>query len=124
MPRDCSHPPLPSSMIQPRYLIIATVALAILNGITSPFLLPVFVLYPLWYPNWAPVDQTMVITLSSLILSSALLMVTGVPAALYERMAGERGTGVISAAIWLGCMVLATVPAIPALSAVLTGGMS
>lgn len=109
-------------MIAPRHLIIATVALAILNGIMSPFLLSVFVLYPLWYPNWAPVDPTVVVTLSSLILSSVMLMVTGVPSALYERFSGQPGTNVTSAAIWLACMVAATLPALPGLSAALNGG--
>lgn len=105
-----------------RNLIIATVALAILNGIMSPFLISVFVLYPLWYPNWAPVDATVVVTLSSLILSSVMLMVTGVPAALYERFTGQTGTNTTSAAIWLICMAAATVPTLPGLSAVLGGG--
>lgn len=99
--------------MQPRHLIIPTVALAIINGILSPFLLPVFVLYPLWYPGWAPVDQTTIHTLSSLILSSVMLMVTGVPAALYERLVGGRGTDLTSAAIWLACMAVATIPALP-----------
>jgi hypothetical protein len=98
------------------------VALAILNGIMSPLLLPVFVLYPLWYPNWAPVDQTAVVTLSSLILSSLMLMVTGVPAALYERLAGRQGTDVVSAAIWLACMAIATLPALPAVLGAVGGG--
>ncbi len=109
-------------MIAPRYLIVATVVLAILNGIMSPFLLSVFVLYPLWYPNWAPVDQTTVVTLSSLILSSVMLMVTGVPAALYERLVGKGTTSVTSAAIWLVCMGIATLPTLPGLSAALRGG--
>jgi hypothetical protein len=109
-------------MITPRYLIAGTVVLAIINGIMSPFLLSVFVLYPLWYPNWAPVDQTAVVTLSSLILSSVMLMVTGVPGALYERLTGKQQTDVISAAIWLGCMIVATLPTVPALSMALSGG--
>lgn len=108
-------------MITARHLIIATVALAILNGIMSPFLFSVFVLYPLWYPNWAPVEQTAVVTLSSLILSSAMLMVTGVPAALYERLVGKAGTTATSAWIWLICMVVATLPSLPGLSAMLSG---
>jgi len=111
-------------MIAPRHLIIATVVLAIVNGILSPFLLPVFVLYPLWYPGWAPVDQTTIVTLSSLILSSVMLMATGVPGALYERFIGRQGTDVISAAIWLICMAVATIPAAPALLAAIGLGVA
>lgn len=109
-------------MIETRHLIIATVALAILNGLMSPFLLSVFVLYPLWYPNWAPVNQTVVVMLSSLILSSVMLMVTGVPAALYERFTNRQSTDRTSAAIWLAGMVLATLPTLQPLAAVLQGG--
>lgn len=111
-------------MIAPRHLIIATVLLAVVNGILSPFLLSVFVLYPLWYPGWAPVDQTMIVTLSSLILSSVMLMVTGVPAALYERFVGGKGTDVTAAAIWLAAMAVATIPTLPALLAAFGGGMA
>jgi hypothetical protein len=103
----------------PRHLIIPTVALAILNGVLSPFLLPTFVLYPLWYPGWAPVDQTTIVTLSSLILSSVMLMVTGVPAALYERLTGRAATDLTSSLIWLVCMVIATIPTLPAILVVL-----
>jgi hypothetical protein len=109
-------------MIAPRHLIIVTVALAILNGVMSPFLLSVFVIYPLCYPKWARVDHTTVVTLSSLILSSSMLMVTGVPAALYERFTGKQGTDVTSAAVWLGCMVAATIPTVAPLMAALGGG--
>ena len=108
--------------MQPRHLIFATVALAILNGIMSPLLLSVFVLYPLWYPGWAPVDQTAVVTLSSLIVSSVLLMVTGVPAALYERLTQRKGTDLVSSAIWLACMAIATLPTLPGLAAALGRG--
>jgi hypothetical protein len=109
-------------MIGARPLIIATVALAILNGIASPFLLSVFLLSPLWYPSWAPFDQTTAVTISSLIMSSVMLMATGVPAALYERMTGQQRTGEVSAAIWLACMAVATIPSLPSLAAVLRGG--
>lgn len=109
-------------MVEPRYLIIAVVVLAILNGIMSPFLLSVFLLSPLWYPSWAPFDQTTAVTVSSLLLSSVMLMVTGVPAALYERFSGAARTSEVSAWIWLAAMLVATLPSLPGLAAALQGG--
>jgi hypothetical protein len=106
-----------------RGLLIATATLAIVNGIASPFLLNVFLLYPLWYPGFLPVDSTLLVTLASLILSTILLMITGVPAALYELLVERGGTSVVSASIWFGCMVLATIPALPGIAA-LVGGVA
>ncbi len=40
-----------------RHFLIGTVLVAIVNGIFSPFVLSVFLFYPLWYPSWAPADD-------------------------------------------------------------------
>jgi hypothetical protein len=49
---------------------------------------------------------------SALILSTLTLMVAGVPAALYERLAGVTKPA-ITGAIWLAGVVLLTLPAVP-----------
>jgi hypothetical protein len=95
-----------------RPLIIATVALAIVNGIFSPGVLFVFIFYQLWYPSFLPATVETVTTIASLILSTLTLMAAGVPAALYERFRGG-GTDDISAAIWLAAAALLTLPALP-----------
>lgn len=95
-----------------RNALIPVMAVAIVNGIFSPWVLLVFVLYPLWFPSWAPAYTQVVYMMSALILSTLTLMVSGVPAALYERLSSApRGT--VTAAIWLVCAVLLTLPAIP-----------
>lgn len=95
-----------------RNALIPVLGAAILNGIFSPWLLAVYVLYPLWYPDWMPQYAQIVYMLSSLILSTLTLMISGIPAALYERFAGEP-RGAITTAIWVAGAVILTLPAIP-----------
>ena len=37
-----------------RNTLVPVMAVAIVNGIFSPWVLMVFLLYPVWYPGWAP----------------------------------------------------------------------
>ncbi|HTV68126.1 MAG TPA: hypothetical protein VMF90_06265 [Rhizobiaceae bacterium] len=95
-----------------RNTLVPVMAVAIVNGIFSPWVLIVFVLYPVWFPAWAPAWTQLVYMASALILSTLTLMVSGVPAALYERLSGSARPA-ISGAIWLAGAVILTLPAIP-----------
>ncbi|MGL4591058.1 MAG: hypothetical protein ACRCVZ_04390 [Aestuariivirga sp.] len=93
--------------------IVVIVGLAILNGIFSPALIAVFALNGLWYPFFLPPMLPLIFAFSSLILSTMTLMVAGVPAALYERLAGGGRSSSTSAMVWFGGVLLLTLPAIP-----------
>ncbi|WP_373502271.1 hypothetical protein [Aestuariivirga sp.] len=93
--------------------IVIIVGLAILNGIFSPALIIVFALQGIWYPMLLPPMLPLVFALSSLILSTLTLMIGGVPAALYERLAGGGQSTFASGLVWLGGVLLLTLPAIP-----------
>ncbi len=101
--------------------LVPVMAIAIVNGIFSPWVLVLFVLYPVWYPSWAPPTSQFVYMASALILSTLTLMVAGVPAALYERLSA-RPQGAVAASIWLGCAALLTLPALPNMMRALGGG--
>lgn len=92
--------------------LVVIIGLAILNGIFSPALIAVFALHPVWYPSMLPVMVPVLFLLSSLILATLTLMLGGVPAALYERFFGDEQSAV-SGYIWLGCVIVLTMPAIP-----------
>lgn len=92
--------------------LVPVMALAIVNGIFSPWVLAVFVFFPVWYPSWAPPYTQIVYMLSALILSTLTIMVSGVPAALYERLSPAPKPAV-SGLIWLVGVVLLTLPALP-----------
>jgi hypothetical protein len=95
-----------------RNALVPVMAVAIVNGIFSPWVLAVFVLYPVWYPSWAPAWTQAIYMASALMLSTVTLMVAGVPAALYERFASVAKPAA-SGLIWLTGVVVLTLPAVP-----------
>jgi heme/copper-type cytochrome/quinol oxidase subunit 3 len=98
-----------------RHFLIGAVLVAIVNGIFSPYVLSVFLFYPLWYPNWAPAVTESVVSVASILLSTLTLAVAGVPAAIAERLRGKRETDDLSAIIWFAGTVVLTLPAVPSL---------
>lgn len=95
-----------------RNALVPILAVAIINGIFSPWVLVIFVLYPIWFPSWAPAWAQLVYMASALILSTLTIMFAGVPAALYERLA-PAAKPLVTDVIWLSGVVLLTLPALP-----------
>jgi hypothetical protein len=95
-----------------RNTLVPVLGIAIVNGIFSPWVLAVFLLYPLWYPSFALAWTQAVYMASALILSTLTVMAAGVPTALYERFARQPRPAVASA-IWIAGVVIMTLPAIP-----------
>jgi hypothetical protein len=95
-----------------RNSLVAAMALSIVNGIFSPWVLAVFLLYPVWYPGWAPTYTQFVYMGSSLILSTLTLMIAGVPSALYTRLSANPSAQ-IAGLIWIAGAILLTLPALP-----------
>jgi hypothetical protein len=93
--------------------IVPIVGLAIVNGMFSPLLAIVFALQALWYPFFLPATLSLVFMLSSLLLSTLYLMLSGAPAAIYERLTGQTEPGFVSRIIWLATMALMTLPSLP-----------
>ena len=93
--------------------VVPIVGLAIINGMFSPLLAAVFALQGLWYPFFLPAQLSLAFTLSSLLLSTLYLMLSGVPAAVYERFTGQTEPGFASRIIWLATMALMTAPSLP-----------
>jgi hypothetical protein len=96
--------------VSPRALFVATVFVCIVNGIISPSVLYVLLFAPVWAPTlFAPSGQTLFL-LASLIVSTGTLLLAGVPAALYERIAGLEQSSIPSMALWLVGAILLTLP--------------
>lgn len=106
-----------------RHQIMAMVlAVSVLNGIFSPYLVLVLQLTPVWLPLWAPDEPGTVFYLASLITATTTLLVGGVPAAILERTRPIFADTIGSRLLWLvGCLVL-SVPALLRLVAMATGG--
>ncbi|TYR35254.1 hypothetical protein FY036_02990 [Mesorhizobium microcysteis] len=95
-----------------RNALVPIMAVAIVNGIFSPWVLAVFVLYPIWYPAWLPPYAQLVYMASALILSTLTIMVAGIPAALHERLGGTQNPA-LTTSIWLAGALVLTLPALP-----------
>jgi len=93
-------------------LITATVVVCILNGLLSPHLLTVYLLWPVWFPTLVVQPSgNFVLFFSSLIISTATLLVSAAGAAVYERIRGLHESTVDSMAAWLVGAVLLSGPA-------------
>ena len=89
-------------------MLVATAAASLVNGMHfSPYFDPIFFLLR---PFVAPLLSSPLILyyLTSLFISLMTLLIAGVPAALYERIRGEKESSPLSIGIWLlGTLVLA-----------------
>lgn len=96
-------------------LLVATVVVCIANGLFSPALFTVAVLWPAWFPTLVvPATGNFILFLSSLIVSTATLLVSAVGAAIYERVAGLKESNTASMGVWLGGAILLSLPAVMA----------
>jgi hypothetical protein len=96
------------------FVLVAAVSVA--NGILSPFIAIVFALSPIWMPELLPHTPGILAYLSSIILATATLLVSGVPAALFERLAGSEPDDNLPMYIWLGTAITMSIPAIERLT--------
>lgn len=100
--------------MSPNFYVIGIMALAMLNGIFSPFAVFTARIIILALAPALPVaGATLVAFFASLLAATATLVIAGVPAALFERATGRTESDPASYAIWL---VTTAVLAFPALT--------
>jgi hypothetical protein len=94
-------------------LLFGILALAIVNGIFSPFFVFTSRILIL---NLAPgllfIGPVLVAFIASLVAATATLILAGIPAALFERATGRRETDAAAYAIWLVMAALISAPAL------------
>lgn len=95
-------------MLLPLVLLVC-----MLNGLASPWLPVLWGTSPLWMAGLTPDSISAITYLSSLALSTVTLMVSGVPAALYERYTRAQESTPVSLIIWLACALMISLPALP-----------
>ena|SRR3989339_234753 len=84
-----------------------------LNGLASPWLPMLWGTAPFWMAGMMPDNMAAITYLSSLAFSTLTLMLSGVPAALYERHIQAKESTTISFGIWLVAALLMSLPAMP-----------
>jgi hypothetical protein len=93
--------------------LLIVLALCALNGLQSPFLPIVLALVSVTWPlEVLPREVSWALFQSSLLLSTATLLVSGVPAALYERLFRPATDSNVSMYIWIAGAAVLTLPAL------------
>jgi hypothetical protein len=70
----------------PQNLFVATMGLCLVNGLISPMLGLVWMLHPVWMPEMVPLTNETVFYGASLLVSTATLLLSAIPAAIAERL--------------------------------------
>lgn len=96
--------------MNPRTLFVAVLGVTLINGFVSPILPLILIMSPVWMPEFAPHTPIAVLYGTSLIVSISTLVLSGVPAALFERLTGRQETDMASMMVWLGAALLLTLP--------------
>jgi hypothetical protein len=96
--------------MNPQTVFVAILGVTLLNGFISPIVPLVFVLSPVWLPEFVPPTRIPLLYGTSLIVSISTLMVAAVPAGLFERLTGRQESDVASMLVWFGAAVLLTLP--------------
>jgi len=94
----------------PQTIFVAILAVTLLNGFVSPLVPLVFIWSPVWLPEIAPRTPMVLLYGTSLIVSVSTLVLSGLPAALFERITNRRETDRTSMLVWLGAAFLLTLP--------------
>ncbi len=77
-------------------LFVFTVGACLMHGLVSPALIYVVFFHPVWLPEMLPPTAEIVFYGASLIVSTATLLISGVPAALAERFGASLDTAMRS----------------------------
>jgi hypothetical protein len=102
----------------PRGLFIATLIVSLFNGLASPVLPLMFILAPIWIPEFVPATNEARFYGASLVVSFGTLLVAGVPAALFERISSRQSSDTTSMLVWLAGAVLLSLPALQQILAI------
>lgn len=93
------------------FLLFIVVGVAVLNGLLSPYLAIAMPIAAVLMPEIFPKSVGWVLFFSSILVASATLLVSGVPAALYERLVDRGRGGVAVMGIWIAGAILLSLPA-------------
>lgn len=93
-------------------VLLLIIGLCVVNGIFSPYLNIAVPIAAALMPELFPRTVEWVLFWASILLSSATLLFSGVPAALYERLARVDGEAVEPLWIWFGGALLLSLPAV------------
>lgn len=95
--------------MNPRVIFVGVLAMSMLAGFTSPALLWVLALAGFWLPDFLA-SPAFALYGTSLIVSLSVLLASGVPTAIFERLTGRTETDAAAMLVWLAGAGLMTLP--------------
>ena len=104
-------------MLDRQTLLLLVLGVCIVNGIFSPYLKIAIPVSVALMPELFPRTIEWVLFWSSMLLSSATLLFSGVPAALYERLVERDPEATVSMWIWLAGAATLSLPVLQTLLA-------
>lgn len=99
-------------MFDRQTLFLLVIGVSIINGIFSPYLRVAIPISAVLMPELFPRTLEWVLFWSSVLLASATLLFSGVPAALYERLVERGKENTASMWIWLAGAAALSLPAV------------
>ena len=99
-------------MLERQTVVFLLIGLCIVNGIFSPYLKIAIPIAAVLMPELFPRTLEWVLFWSSVMLATGTLLVSGVPAALYERLVARDAAAEASTWIWLAGAGLLSLPAV------------
>ena len=99
-------------MVDRHTLLLIVLGVCVVNGIFSPYLRIAIPISAVLLPELFPRTAEWVLFWSSILLASATLLFSGVPAALYERLVGRDAESTESMWIWLAGAAVLSLPAV------------
>ena len=99
-------------MMDRQTLLFIVLGVCLVNGIFSPYLNVAVPVTAALMPELFPRTIEWVLFWSSILLSTATLLFSGVPAALYERLVERQGESMVSMWIWLAGALALSLPVV------------
>ena len=99
-------------MLDRQTLFLAVICICIVNGIFSPYLKLAIPISAVLMPELFPRTLEWILLWSSVLVSSATLLFSGVPAALYERVVARDAASTVSMWIWFAGAAVLSLPAV------------
>ena len=92
-------------------ILVGVAGFSLLSGMHfSPYFDPVYILLRPFTPTLIVSSPLLTFYFTSLFISVIAVVLAGIPAALYERLRGERHTSVVSLLIWLAGVLVSALP--------------
>lgn len=92
---------------------IGIASLSLLNGMHfSPYFNSVAILFGPILRGFYITSPVVTFYLTSLLIAVSTVMISGIPAAIYERVTGRQQSDSTSMAVWLGALFLITLPSL------------